>query len=150
MYYSWRRVLPSIRTEKGRIPFGEGIAGQSAQSGRQIHLENVPESQVLVDFSGGSIKPASILAMPVFHERSRLKGVGEIASLEAYTPVKLDFFGWPVLISAWPSHSARDHQRLQELLAKTRRNRKNYGTSVYRTGNINAGTGGTGRTFTNK
>lgn len=103
---------------KERIHFGEGIAGQCARSGRQVYLENVPESQILVDFTGGLIKPASLLAIPVLHE-SKLKGVIEIAALQTYSTVKLDFLRLAGYNIGMAIHSARDHQRLQELLAET-------------------------------
>jgi signal transduction histidine kinase/CheY-like chemotaxis protein/CHASE3 domain sensor protein len=106
------------KKENTRIQFGEGLAGRCAQSGRTVHLENIPEAQVLIDYAGGSIKPASIVAFPVFHE-SRLKGVIEIASLDAYVPIKLEFLRVASYNIGMAIHSARDHQRLQELLAET-------------------------------
>ncbi|MFL5744134.1 MAG: response regulator [Niastella sp.] len=106
------------KAAKADIQYGEGIAGRCAQSGQPVHLENIPETQVTIDFTGGSIKPSSILAIPIFYE-SRLKGVLEITSLQSYSPVMLDFMreaGYNIGLAV---HSARDHQRLQDLLAET-------------------------------
>jgi signal transduction histidine kinase/CheY-like chemotaxis protein/CHASE3 domain sensor protein len=111
-------VAISNKTAKAGIQFGEGIAGRCAQSGQPVHLENIPETQVTIDYTGGSLKPASILAIPVFYE-SRLKGVLEITSLQSYTSVMLDFMRQAGYNIGLAIHSARDHQRLQELLAET-------------------------------
>ncbi len=106
------------KKERPKIHFGEGVAGQCAQSGRQIHLENIPDAQVVLDYTGGSIKPVAIVALPVFYE-SRLKGVIEIASMQPYSSVALDFLRVAGFNIGMAIHSARDHQRLQELLAET-------------------------------
>jgi signal transduction histidine kinase/DNA-binding response OmpR family regulator/CHASE3 domain sensor protein len=111
-------VAISNKAAKADIQFGEGIAGRCAQSGQPVHLENIPETQITIDYTGGSIKPASILAIPIFYQ-SRLKGVVEITSLQSYTSVMLDFMreaGYNIGLAV---HSARDHQRLQDLLAET-------------------------------
>ncbi|HEY8894912.1 MAG TPA: ATP-binding protein, partial [Niastella sp.] len=122
---------------KERIHFGEGIAGQCARSGRQVYLENVPESQILVDFTGGLIKPASLLAIPVFHE-SKLKGVIEIAALQTYSTVKLDFLRLAGYNIGMAIHSARDHQRLQDLLAETQAQSEELQSQQTELENINA------------
>ncbi|OQP44550.1 histidine kinase [Niastella yeongjuensis] len=111
-------VAISNKAAKANIKFGEGIAGRCAQSGQAVHLENIPETQVTIDYTGGSIKPASILAIPIFYE-NRLKGVLEITTLQSYRPIMLDFMreaGYNIGLAV---HSARDHQRLQELLTET-------------------------------
>jgi signal transduction histidine kinase/DNA-binding response OmpR family regulator/CHASE3 domain sensor protein len=105
-------------SEKAGIIIGEGVAGQCAQSGRQVLLENIPEPQIQINYSGGTIIPTTILAIPIFYE-SRLKGVIEIASLESYSKVKLNFLRDAGYNIGMAIHSARDHQRLQELLAET-------------------------------
>jgi CheY-like chemotaxis protein len=103
---------------KNDVYFGEGIAGRCAQSGQPVHIENIPEPQILIDYSGGAIKPVSILAIPVFYE-SQLKGVLEISSLQAFSPVLLNFMreaGYNIGIAI---NSALDQQRLQDLLTET-------------------------------
>ncbi|WP_205509637.1 response regulator [Longitalea arenae] len=108
----------SNRAENTTIYFGEGIAGQCAQAGRQVLLENISESQLIINFSGGSVKPVAILAIPIYFE-SRLKGVMEIAALENFSKIKLKFLRDAGYNIGMAIHSARDHQRLQELLAET-------------------------------
>jgi signal transduction histidine kinase/DNA-binding response OmpR family regulator/CHASE3 domain sensor protein len=111
-------VAINNRSEKTELHFGEGIAGRCAQSGQPVHLENIPEPQIMIEYTGGAIKPASILAIPVFYE-SRLKGVIEIASLQPFKPIMLDFMRDAGYNIGMAIHSARDHQRLHELLTET-------------------------------
>jgi len=130
-------VAIGSKAAKTGVPFGEGIAGRCAQSGHPVHLENIPDTQVSIDYSGGSLKPASILAIPVFYE-SRLKAVVEITSLHSYTPVMLDFMreaGYNIGLAV---HSARDHQRLQELLAETQAQSEELQSQHTELENINA------------
>jgi signal transduction histidine kinase/DNA-binding response OmpR family regulator/CHASE3 domain sensor protein len=130
-------VAISNKAAKADIQFGEGIAGRCAQSGQTVHLENIPESQVTIDYTGGSIKPASILAIPIFYE-SKLKGVLEITNLQKYTPIMLDFMreaGYNIGLAV---HSARDHQRLQELLTETQAQSEELQSQHTELENINA------------
>jgi signal transduction histidine kinase/DNA-binding response OmpR family regulator/CHASE3 domain sensor protein len=103
---------------KPEIGFGEGVAGSSAQLGRLVHLHDIPEQQLLINFTGGAVKPASVLALPVYYEK-RLKAVIELASLQPFPPIMLSFLKTAVFNIGLAIHSAKDHQRLQELLAET-------------------------------
>ncbi|WP_207513989.1 response regulator [Longitalea luteola] len=125
------------KAERSEILFGEGIAGQCAQSGRQVLLENIPEPQILVNYTGGAVKPSAILALPVFFE-SRLKGVIEIASLEPFSKIKLNFLRDAGYNIGMAIHSARDHQRLQELLAETQAQSEELQSQHTELENINA------------
>ena len=111
-------IAISNKTVKSYIHFGEGIAGQCARSGQQVYLENIPDPQITIDFTGGAIKPVAILAFPVFYE-TQLKGVIEIASLESFTGIQLEFLRLAGINIGMAVRSAHDHQRLQELLAET-------------------------------
>jgi signal transduction histidine kinase/CheY-like chemotaxis protein/CHASE3 domain sensor protein len=101
-----------------QIHFGEGVAGTVAQTQQPLVLHNINEDQLLIDFSGGSIKPRSIIAFPVMYE-TRLKGVIELASLENYPEIVQEFLKVASFNIGMAIHSARDHARLQELLAET-------------------------------
>lgn len=103
---------------RAELPFGEGLAGQSAQSHQPVLLQDVDEAEVLIDYAAGSLKPKSIIAVPVLYE-TRLKGVIELASLHACTPEIQEFLKSACFNIGTAIHSARDHQRLQELLGET-------------------------------
>ena len=101
-----------------RITLGEGLLGQSALSQKEILLDDLSEAELSVDFSAGSFKPKAVIAIPVLYEK-RLKGAIELASLQGYPNVVLEFLKAAVFNIGIAIHSARDHQRLQELLAET-------------------------------
>jgi signal transduction histidine kinase/DNA-binding response OmpR family regulator/CHASE3 domain sensor protein len=103
---------------KSEFKLGEGLAGQSALSGREIYLQSIADADMVIDFSGGSIKPKAIIAIPVFYEKI-LKGVIELASIECYSPIALEFIRSAVFNIGLAIHSARDHQRLQDFLHET-------------------------------
>ena len=124
----------NIRKE---ILFGEDIAGQSALSGREILLKKVASATMVVDYSGGSLQPDSIIALPVFHERI-LKGVIEIASLQAYTAVTVEFLKAAMFNIGIAINSAQDHQRMQVLLEETQAQSEELQSQHNELENINA------------
>lgn len=103
---------------KQQLSFGEGIAGAVAQTQQSVLLHDITDGQLLIDFSGGSLKPQSILAFPVLYE-TRLKGVIELASMNNYPPITQEFLKAASFNIGMAIHSAKDHARLQELLAET-------------------------------
>jgi len=103
---------------KKEIKIGEDLAGQSALSGTQVLLEDINEASLFISFSSGAIRPKSIIAVPVFYEQ-KLKGVLELASLKDFNSVTKDFLKASAYNIGLAIHSARDHQRLEELLAET-------------------------------
>ena len=115
-------LAASIALNKSRIKndiaIGEGVAGQAALSRKEIYLENIQEAEMMIDFSWGSLKPKSVIAIPVFYEK-KLKGVIELATLGGYSEVVHDFLKTAGFNIGMAIHSARDHQRLEELLAET-------------------------------
>ncbi|MES2648425.1 MAG: response regulator [Bacteroidota bacterium] len=100
------------------IRMGEGLAGQCALAGRQMVLNEVEEAAYTIDFSAGSIKPKNVVAIPVYYERL-LKGVIELASTGTYNEVTYEFLKTASFNIGMAIHGAKDHQRLQELLAET-------------------------------
>jgi signal transduction histidine kinase/DNA-binding response OmpR family regulator/CHASE3 domain sensor protein len=103
---------------KHQFSFGEGIAGSVAQTQQSVLLHDIKDDQLLIDFSGGSLKPHSVLAFPIMYE-TRLKGVIELASLQNYPGVAQEFLKTASFNIGMAIHSARDHARLQELLTET-------------------------------
>lgn len=103
---------------KKEIRFGETLAGQAAYTGKEIFLENVSGVEMVVDYSGGALKPGAIIAFPVFYEKL-LKAVIEIGSLNNYSPVVHRFLKEAAYTIGMAIHSARDHERLQHLFEQT-------------------------------
>lgn len=125
------------KSARSEIKIGEGIAGQSARSGKGLYLEEIPESQVAIEYSAGSIKPTTLAAMPIFFE-TRLKGVIEIGSTRSFSPTVMDFLRTASFNIGMAIHSARDHQRLQELLAETQAQAEELQSQHSELENINA------------
>jgi signal transduction histidine kinase/DNA-binding response OmpR family regulator/HAMP domain-containing protein len=109
--------LNSDRIKK-EIEFGETIAGQAALAGKEIFLENVSGVELLVDYSGGTLKPKSIIAVPVYYEKL-LKAVIEIGSFADYPAATHEFLKEAGFTIGMAIHSARDHERLQSLYHET-------------------------------
>ncbi|HEY0676682.1 MAG TPA: response regulator [Chitinophagaceae bacterium] len=101
-----------------QLSFGEGIAGQAATSGRAVKLENFSETDMVINFTAGGIKPSSVIAVPIFFE-GMLKGVLEIASLRDFSGEDEDFLNMTAYTIGMAINSVQDQQRLQELLTET-------------------------------
>ena len=108
----------NLSSAKRQIRFGEGIAGQSAQLHQIVKWNGLEEAELTIDHSGGSFRPGAIIAIPVMYE-NRFKGVIELASVDDYSNVSNEFLKNASVNIGMAIHSARDHQRLQELLSET-------------------------------
>ena len=103
---------------KKRIALGESLAGQSALSGKEILLEDVADTDLIISHSAGTIIPKAVISVPVFYEKI-LKGVIELGSLKGFNSITKQFLKTSTYNIGMAIHSARDRQRLQELLAET-------------------------------
>ncbi len=122
---------------KKAIRLGEGLAGESALSGKEILLQDIDETDLIISFSSGGIKPKAIIAFPVFYER-KLKGVLEIGSLKNFDDVTKHFLHGCAYNIGLAIHSARDHERLQELLSETQSQSEELQSQHEELENINA------------
>lgn len=116
------QLTASVGIKKNIAPatlaFGEGVAGRAASVAGEIMLEDTAEAAMVVDYSAGSLRPKSIIGVPVFYEAA-VKGVVELGSLAFFTPVVQEFLQTASHNIGTAINSARDHQRLQELLSET-------------------------------
>ncbi|MFT4153601.1 response regulator [Parafilimonas sp.] len=103
---------------KKTVKPGEDLVGQSAISGRELLLEDINETDMVISFSSGSLKPKNVLAVPVFFE-GKLKGAIELASLNEIDNITRQFLRSSVYNIGMAIHTARNHRRLEELLAET-------------------------------
>lgn len=103
---------------KKTIPLGEYLVGQSAKSGKELLLEDIDETDMMISFSSGSLKPKNIMAVPVFFE-GKLKGALELASPKEIDDLTKQFLRSSGYNIGMAIHTARNHQRLEELLAET-------------------------------
>lgn len=122
---------------KSELTFGEGIAGQSAQQRKKVLWDGLAETELVIDCTAGSYKPKAIVAIPVTYE-NRFKAVIELASVQSYPHVVQEFLEVASFNIGMAIHSARDHQRLQELLAETQTQAEELQTQHSELENINA------------
>ncbi|WP_207632708.1 response regulator [Foetidibacter luteolus] len=119
---NWLRIKSSYAFKpipgKEELMFGEGLAGQCALSKKQINLTGIDETDLLISFSGGEIKPKNIFVFPVFFEGS-LIAVIELASLSPYNEREMLFFNEVSGRLGMAVNTAQNRAKLKELLEET-------------------------------
>ena len=100
------------------ITTGEGLAGQAAAGGREIILKDIPESSIYISYAAGEIKPAEIIAFPVFDGRI-VKGVIELGKLKPFTAREVDYLKAVSHNIGIAVNSTQSRKKLQELLEET-------------------------------
>lgn len=103
---------------KQELNWGDNIIGQTALTGKPIYLHHLSANDLKIDFVAGAIKPAAVLAIPVFHEKS-LKGVIELLSLDQYDQRIHEFLKIAAYNIGLAIHAAQNHTKLQQLLEET-------------------------------
>lgn len=103
---------------KDWLEIGEGFAGRSAAQRKMLTLTVPQDAELQIDYSGGSFKPKSIIALPIVYENI-FKGVVELASLQPFSTSAQNFLQSVAFNIGIAVHSVRDHERQQELLAET-------------------------------
>ncbi|MGV3657335.1 MAG: CHASE3 domain-containing protein, partial [Chitinophagaceae bacterium] len=131
----------SVMLDKSRtgsvINWGDGVAGQAAQSGKPVLVNQLPQTDSTISYAAGEFKPVSVFAVPVYYEE-KLKGVIELDSVEKISPVVQEFLKAAVFNVGMAIHSARDHQRLQEYLEETQAQSEELQSQHSELENINA------------
>lgn len=100
------------------IKSGEGLSGQCALGQQIIHLKNIDKNSITINYAGGEIKPAHVVALPISYEGKTL-GVIELASLENYTDLKLRFLEHVLSNIGIVLHSVQNQDELQLMLERT-------------------------------
>ncbi|MGI4022620.1 MAG: response regulator [Janthinobacterium lividum] len=100
------------------IKVGEGLSGQCASDQQIIHLKNIDKNSISVSFGGGDIKPVQVIALPINYKGSVL-AVIELASLENYTDLSLQFLEQVLTNIGIILHSVQNQDELQLVLERT-------------------------------
>ncbi|MBF0695572.1 MAG: response regulator [Flavobacterium sp.] len=103
--------------ERQQIRVGEGITGEAYLSGKIIQLKTSTPENITVSYALGEIKPTHILAIPLINES--ISGVVEMASVEMYTEMQVEFFNAVGNNIAIALKAAANRARVQELLEET-------------------------------
>jgi len=101
-----------------RIAPGQGIAGQALRDKKAIVLSDIEAHAVIVSHATGGLKPAAVIAFPIFHEREEI-GVIELAAMKPFAPRTLAFFSTVSANIGTAIYGAQSRKRLQELLEET-------------------------------
>jgi signal transduction histidine kinase/CheY-like chemotaxis protein/CHASE3 domain sensor protein/HAMP domain-containing protein len=112
---SFAFVHPDDRRE---IPFGQGLAGQAALSGKTLVLKDILPDNIAITYATGAIKPVSIIAIPINYE-GQVKAVIELASMTAYSPADLAFLESITHNVGIAINTSENRRRVQELLEET-------------------------------
>ncbi len=100
------------------ILVGEGVVGQSAQSGKPIVINDISPENVMVSFASGDVKPAGIAAIPVYHEY-RLIGVVELGSIDEISDNVMEFMSAVINNIGIAIYTSQIRKKQQELLEET-------------------------------
>lgn len=100
------------------IEIGEGIAGQSFESGKMIQLQDIPENEATISYATGETKARCIVAFPITRDKVSI-GVIELATLTEYSPLITEFLHSISGNIGLAFYGAQNRKRLQELLEET-------------------------------
>ena len=103
---------------KTTLHIGEGITGQSMQSGKTNLIENFADSDISITYATGKTKPRSIVMVPIIKDNHTI-GVMEFGSLGNYTPLHLEFLENISGNAGTAFDGAQNRKRLQNLLEET-------------------------------
>jgi len=107
-----------VNANNGTIRMGEGITGQAASIAKHILLTDIDEAGIIVSYAAGSIKPKSIIAVPLQYEKN-VTGVIELASLKNYTANDIAFLEAVSQAIGTSINSVQTRKKLQEFLEET-------------------------------
>ncbi len=119
------------------ISLGEGIVGQSAQSGKPIVINDIAPDNIMVSFASAEVKPASIAAIPVYHEY-RLVGVMELGSLNEISGNVMEFMSAVINNIGIAIYTSQIRKKQQELLEETQAQAEELQTQHSELENLNA------------
>ncbi|WP_316807547.1 response regulator [Pedobacter agri] len=100
------------------IELGQGLIGQSVKTGKNILLEDVPQSELTITHATGNIKPAQLLILPIIRNGISIGGL-EIGTITAFTELQMHFLNQVLSDVGTALLGAQNRQKLQQLLEET-------------------------------
>ncbi|MGI4751299.1 MAG: response regulator [Janthinobacterium lividum] len=101
-----------------KINLGQGLSGQCALNQKMIRLKNIDKNSISLNYAGGEIMPADVIAYPVCYEGHTL-GVIELASTDIYAEKNIRFLEQMMPNIGTVLNSAQKNEALQQLLERT-------------------------------
>ncbi|MBE0650454.1 MAG: response regulator [Bacteroidales bacterium] len=102
---------------------GEGMIGQAFVSGKRVVISHKDSNTPLVDLGLGKKEPQDLAIVP-FSFENQVVGVMEIGSVNAFTPLQLQFIDLAVQDLALAIITLSSHIKLSELLSQTQEQAK--------------------------
>lgn len=99
------------------IPFGEGLTGQAALTGKRMELKEVEQSLVTISYALGEIKPSHIVALPLIDFKT--EGTLTLVSINGFCDRDVAFLDSVANNVGIAIRAAQNRKRLQELLEET-------------------------------
>jgi HAMP domain-containing protein/CheY-like chemotaxis protein len=97
---------------------GEGLIGQVAIEKERMLLSNVPKDYIRISSGLGDARPQDVIILPVLFE-GRLKAVIELASLDTFSPIHLDFLEGLTESIGIVLNTIESNSRTEELLVQS-------------------------------
>lgn len=106
------------KSEQKRIELGEGLVGAVWQSGKMVHLNEIPEGYAYITSGLRRIEAKTLLIVPVKSE-TEVVGVIELVSLGDYAPYQVSFIEAVADRIGTALLAIKSRERNRELLAET-------------------------------
>ncbi|TDG37473.1 response regulator [Pedobacter changchengzhani] len=100
------------------LEIGQGLIGQAVKSGKEILLDNVPQSELTITYATGQIKPAQILVIPIIRNAITI-GCIELGTITKYTALQLNYIKTVTPEIGTALLAAQNRLKLQQLLEET-------------------------------
>jgi signal transduction histidine kinase/CheY-like chemotaxis protein/methyl-accepting chemotaxis protein len=97
---------------------GEGVVGQAALELQPILLTQIPDDYLHISSGLGEAAPHNLLVVPFLYEAA-LKGVVEIGTFQALTPIQLEFINQAMPNIGITINTAQSREQMQALLHQT-------------------------------
>jgi signal transduction histidine kinase/DNA-binding response OmpR family regulator/CHASE3 domain sensor protein/HAMP domain-containing protein len=108
----------SANEKSDKIELGEGLVGQCLQSNKLILLDEIPAGEITISYATGETQPKNVIAFPI-RRNGFIIGVIELASLNTYTPRKLEFLNAVANNIGIAIYVAQNRKKLQDFLEET-------------------------------
>lgn len=124
-------------SSRQRVKMGDGLVGQSLESGKLKELRDIPSETIYIKFTTGEATPRHVLALPVYDGRTP-KGAIEVASLSGFSERDIEFLQSSAHNIGVAINTAQNRKKLQELLEETQSQSEELQTQHSELENINS------------
>lgn len=135
--YAFSGYAMDPQRHRPEISVNDGLLGQAAASRKILELRNVPESEIMISFAGGEIRPRHVVAIPIM-DGLIIKGAMEFGTLTHFSERQIDFFKNAAANIGVAISTAQNRKRLQELLNETQAQAEELKTQQTELENVNS------------